>query len=376
MTKISDLTSLTGAGVDTVADLLPIVDASVAGAGGNKKITIAELRTALSVPSAYTDEQVRDVIATALTAGANITITPDDPGDTITIAATVGGAIEVLDEGVSETATLVSLNFTGTGVTATDDGSGNVQVDIAGAAGYTDEQARDAIGAALAGSGGITVTVNDPGDTITIGANRYEAGPPTPPTTADLATWDNQGTSTVSDGTGAMILKPQVDGVIHGRYKAAPATPYDIYCRVEQQCLSTAAITTNVILFAGLLFKDTGGDNERLSVGIYYERVSGDEQNLYAAVVQRWTGASPPVGGGTPIIKYTGAPWKWIRVNNDGTTLTFYVSPDGKNWLTVGTETLAAYIDGAASYGVCAYATSNATEAAALFSYFSTTAPA
>ena len=35
----------------------------------------------------YTDEQVRDVIGTALVAGANVTITPNDGADTITIDA-------------------------------------------------------------------------------------------------------------------------------------------------------------------------------------------------------------------------------------------------------------------------------------------------
>lgn len=41
--------------------------------------------------SPYTDEQVRDVIGTALVAGSNITITPNDGADTITIAASGGG---------------------------------------------------------------------------------------------------------------------------------------------------------------------------------------------------------------------------------------------------------------------------------------------
>jgi hypothetical protein len=39
----------------------------------------------------YTDEQVRDVIGSALVAGANVTITPNDAGDTITISATGSG---------------------------------------------------------------------------------------------------------------------------------------------------------------------------------------------------------------------------------------------------------------------------------------------
>jgi hypothetical protein len=48
------------------------------------------------------------------------------------VDANVGAAIEVQDEGVTETSALVSLNFTGAGVTATDDGFGNVAVNVPG----------------------------------------------------------------------------------------------------------------------------------------------------------------------------------------------------------------------------------------------------
>lgn len=40
----------------------------------------------------YTDEQVRDVVAATLVQGANVTITPNDGADTITIAAATSGA--------------------------------------------------------------------------------------------------------------------------------------------------------------------------------------------------------------------------------------------------------------------------------------------
>jgi hypothetical protein len=43
----------------------------------------------LAVPPAYTDEQARDAASTMLVQGANITLTKDDAGDTVTIAATV-----------------------------------------------------------------------------------------------------------------------------------------------------------------------------------------------------------------------------------------------------------------------------------------------
>lgn len=61
-------------GTDVQAALAEL-DAAVDGIGGGS----------------YTDEQVRDVIAAALVAGSNVTITPNDGADTITIAAAGGG---------------------------------------------------------------------------------------------------------------------------------------------------------------------------------------------------------------------------------------------------------------------------------------------
>ena len=45
-----------------------------------------------TIPTAYTDEMARDALGTALVAGTNVTITPSDAGDTITIAASAGGS--------------------------------------------------------------------------------------------------------------------------------------------------------------------------------------------------------------------------------------------------------------------------------------------
>lgn len=53
-------------------------------------------------------------------------------------------------------------------------------IEAAAATGYTDEQARDAIGTALVAGSGITVTVNDPSDTITIASAVSAAAAATP----------------------------------------------------------------------------------------------------------------------------------------------------------------------------------------------------
>jgi hypothetical protein len=57
MTKISDLTALTGAGVDAAADLIPIVDMSLSGTARNKKILPNELKIALGLSGTNSGDQ-------------------------------------------------------------------------------------------------------------------------------------------------------------------------------------------------------------------------------------------------------------------------------------------------------------------------------
>lgn len=96
---------------------------------------------------AQIEELARDALAAALTAGANIALTPDDAGNTIAIAVT----------GLSTVATTGAYSDL-TGVPDT--------------AGRTDDQvrelARDALGDALTDGDNITITPNDAGDTITV----------------------------------------------------------------------------------------------------------------------------------------------------------------------------------------------------------------
>ena len=90
MTKISDLTALTGAGVDSAADLFPIVDMSAAGAVRNKKITIDEAKIALDVPAAITElDDVPDVNAPTPTNGDVLTW-DSTPGEWVASAPSSG----------------------------------------------------------------------------------------------------------------------------------------------------------------------------------------------------------------------------------------------------------------------------------------------
>lgn len=70
-------------------------------------------------------EAIRDMLASVIVAGTNVTVTINDAGDTITVASTGGTS-------------------------------------------YTDEQVRDVMGVALVAGSGISISVNDGADTITI----------------------------------------------------------------------------------------------------------------------------------------------------------------------------------------------------------------
>lgn len=129
MTKISSLTALTGAGVDTAADLLPIVDMSLSGAARNKKILVSEL-----LGLAFSGELVDDRVASLLVAGSNVTITYDDTANTLTIAAaSTSGGITDFNEAVDDR--VAALIQGGVGVTKTyDDAAGTLTLAAAASA--------------------------------------------------------------------------------------------------------------------------------------------------------------------------------------------------------------------------------------------------
>lgn len=238
---------------------------------------------------------------------------------------------------------------------------------------YTAENARDDIGAALVAGAGVKITVNDPSDTITLAANCYEAGPPgTVPNVASL-TWVNQGSASASDGTRALLFDAQCDGNNHFLKTSTPATPFDIYCKADSISLSTAGDTTFMDAQTGIILRD-GTNGDLLTIYMLQRRISGDEQQEYGTGIDYFTATN--TYSTTPIYRVGGCPYKWLRVNVTSTTITMYVSTDGINWLQVGTETIATRIGAVTEYGLFHKADANNTTSRAIFSYFSTTAPA
>jgi hypothetical protein len=80
-----------GEGASNDPEFIRDTIASALVAGSNVTITPNDAGDTITIAAATDPEVVRDTMATALVAGANVTITPNDAGDTITIASTGGG---------------------------------------------------------------------------------------------------------------------------------------------------------------------------------------------------------------------------------------------------------------------------------------------
>jgi hypothetical protein len=128
-----------GSDVNGKQSLLP----SQAGHGGQVLSTDGSAMTwASALMTSAAPELIRDTMGTSLQAGANITITPNDAGDTITIEAPGAGIVDA-----------ASVAAAGALMTSA-----------------APEVIRDTMGTALIAGSNVTVSPSDAGDTITISA--------------------------------------------------------------------------------------------------------------------------------------------------------------------------------------------------------------
>jgi hypothetical protein len=198
----------------------------------------------------------------------------------------------------------------------------------------------------------------------------FEYGAPNVPLVSTF-TWANQDTSTATDDIGAIVLKPQVNGELHTLYKSAPSYPYDLYFRARNSWFSSASSSSTIGAFCGIVLRDSS-DGEQLACVIAQTRTSGVP--YYQAEISRWSSTGTFVS--TPVTLYLSSEILWVKVNVTSTTVTMFVSYDGKNFFQIGQELLSSYLDNADQIGIGAYATANATTQIAQISYFATTPPA
>ncbi len=144
----------------------------------------------------------------------------------------------------------------------------------------------------------------------------------TPPTLAAY-TWLNQGTaSAVDNGNGISLFAPSAGSTqVRALYKTIAAGDFDVKIRIKgiTNGLGTPAF--------GMLCQNSGSGKLLLMA---YEPSAN---NLY---FQRWNSVTSfnsqiSVRGVYPA-------FNWFRVTRVGTTITYYLSVDGLDWTSIGTE--------------------------------------
>lgn len=217
------------------------------------------------------------------------------PGEWVAAAPTGGGSgIAVEEDGVSEGTGITSLNFT-TGLDVSVTGS-------------------EATISASGGGGGY-------------GFDRT-------PTALDIADWSwlNQGTASGANGassSGIVMTVPSAATNVRMLYKTSlglPAPPYRICARLmplQTRCHGG-------LFKLGLMVMDTG--NNRIFVWSTY----GTSKQL---TITRHTATNAIESTGYSVTHEMIDQCPYRGVHDDGTTLSFQISPDGKNWTTITTRT-------------------------------------
>lgn len=149
----------------------------------------------------------------------------------------------------------------------------------------------------------------------------------TPPSSADF-TWVNQGSATVADAKGMMVLTPPTlasGESLRCLVRAAPATPYEI--TVAMLALSPPPTSTTAMAQYGICWRDSAS-GKLLTYGW------GMSSYPVSFCYTQWTN---PTTISLNVLQATAPPMgpTWIRFADDGTNRTVKVSTDGFNFAPV-----------------------------------------
>lgn len=190
----------------------------------------------------------------------------------------------------------------------------------------------------------------------------YEAGPAA--TLPDVSGWTdwNIGTSSFVTSSHSYILTPQNGAKARGKYTTVPTAPFNIYMRFHLTGWA-AGILQN---WGGILLRNNADGTSRLC-GV--NGTSSPRWEIGRFVEAGTTGSSVfadfcNVYGVLP----------WIRINVTSTTITMYISHNGWDWISIGTDTISGGIGAVTHYGF-ADLIDGTNVGAMCFDYFSTTAP-
>ncbi len=188
-------------------------------------------------------------------------------------------------------------------------------------------------------AGSITIEATGSGSGAGLYRDRLSATPTLAGT--GLATWLNQGTSTITDSAVGVALEAPTSGTgvnVAARYKAAPTPPYTITTLIAATRNSSNANAVGIGWYDGtnkihvLNYALTGSINTPL---IQVSKYSTPTTFFSTDFTSATNVFSQPI---------------WLRIADDGTNVSFAFSQDGYNFLPVFTTAKSAGYLGATGY--------------------------
>lgn len=164
----------------------------------------------------------------------------------------------------------------------------------------------------------------------------------TPLTSADF-TWTNQGSSTVNDLAGTMMLRVPATAAISLSCLTvpAPSAPWTMVVALQMFAMVDNAGACNPII--GALLRESG-TGKIITFGM--NRNSTTSQRFG---IDRWTNATT-YAGATPWVitnPIFHSDVLWFKINDNNTNLIYSISPDGINWIEVLSESRTVFMAGA-----------------------------
>jgi hypothetical protein len=299
---------LTGPGILRIAE-------GALGIGVEKQLKVVSCGESLASVTAtdFTTQGLSYV--PPLTAGDGITIDPDTnvisatlaDGDKGDITVSGSGTIWTIDNDAVTYAKIQNVSATSRILGRATSGAGDIEE-------LTASQVTTILGVVSGGgSGGI-----------------YESTPTKP--LASAYSLENAGTASMADGTFGLILTmpSSTSNIRFVKYTAG--LPGSSWTAILRASGITPFATTN-IHHGAILLRNSG--NSRLI------NFAHNGANILA---QRWSSYTGFNAGIFSVSATFGWTYGWKKVTSDGTTLSFYMSPNGVDWGLLGTEAIATYI--------------------------------
>jgi hypothetical protein len=155
-------------------------------------------------------------------------------------------------------------------------------------------------------------------------------------------TWQNQGGATISDVDGTVFMTAPTDSGRNVRIqeRSAPSTPYTYIVGMQYLCPGQDGDAKPGF---GCGFRESSSGKLML-LTILSESFFGPYISI---CVQRYSNTSTlftTLNGPTPLLLMNDV--AWMKMENDGTNLKWYVSTDGASWLLFFSESKTAYFSG------------------------------